>query len=111
MARFCNVVGYSEDQVENPPLSGIYKDQIVEITYRGDVLRNARGMEPGVGVNTDVTVSARISIVADQYAFEHFFNIKYVMWEGVRWAVSQVDATQRPRLILTLGSVYNGPTP
>lgn len=50
-----------------------------------------------------------ISIVADKYANEHFFLIRYVMWEGVRWTVTNVEV-RAPRLLLSIGSVYNGPT-
>ena len=59
-------------------------------------------------VNDDITVQNSISIVADAYAFEHFFAIRYIRWAGTLWKVSDVEV-QRPRLILRLGGVYNGP--
>jgi hypothetical protein len=48
--------------------------------------------------------------MADAYANEHFFAIRYVEWAGVLWTVSMVEV-QSPRLLLRLGEVYNGPTP
>ena len=48
--------------------------------------------------------------MADSYAEENFFAIKYVRWMGARWVVTNVEV-RRPRLILNLGEVYNGPTP
>jgi hypothetical protein len=66
-------------------------------------------MKDGESVNDDITVANSISVVADEYAFEHFFNIKYIRWAGVLWTVTTVEV-QSPRLILSLGSVYNGPT-
>ena len=33
--------------------------------------------------------------------------MKYVEWMGTRWKVTNV-VVQRPRLILTVGEVYNG---
>jgi hypothetical protein len=48
--------------------------------------------------------------VADQYANEHFFAIRYVEWAGTLWTVDSVEV-QIPRLLLRLGKVYNGPTP
>jgi len=74
------------------------------------VIRNTRKLEPGEGLNEDIVVGNSISIVADDYAVKHFFKIKYVRWEGVLWTVSSVEV-KAPRLILSLGSVYNGPTP
>lgn len=108
MARFYGEVGYGES-VESPPESGVWIQQITEQTYTGNVLRATRQLENGDGLNKDIVVNNRISILADQYANEHYFNIRYVKWEGALWTVTQVEV-QRPRLILSLGSVYNGPT-
>lgn len=110
MARFFGEVGYATETVEDPPGSGKWVDVITEYHYQGDVIRNTRALEEGRGVNDDITVANSISIVADQYAVEHFFNIKYVRWAGVLWTVTTVEV-RSPRLILSLGSVYNGPTP
>jgi hypothetical protein len=109
MARFYGEVGYGES-VETPPDSGVWVNVITEFSYTGDVIRNTRKLEPGESVNDDITVGNSISIVADQQAIDHFFKIKYVQWAGVRWIVSSVEV-RTPRLILSLGSVYNGPTP
>lgn len=109
MARFHGEVGYG-DSVETFPGSGIWVDAITERPYFGDVIRNTRKLESGEHLNSDISVSNSISIVADQYANEHFFKIKYVRWAGVLWTVDSVEV-KSPRLILSLGSVYNGPTP
>lgn len=109
MARFHGPVGYGQS-VEDPPNGGVWVDQIDEYSYFGDVIRNARRLDNGQTLNNDISVVNRISIVADQFAFQHFFQIKYVEWMGVRWIVTSVEV-QPPRLILSIGSVYNGPTP
>jgi hypothetical protein len=109
MTRFFGEVGYGES-VETPSSSGVWDDSITEISYFGDVIRNTRKLESGENLNDDITVSNSISIVADDYAIEHFFRIKYVRWAGVLWTVTSVEV-KSPRLILSLGSVYNGPTP
>jgi hypothetical protein len=109
MARFFGKVGYGLS-VESPPNSGVYVDRIVEQPYFGDVIRNTKKNSDGEHLNNDISVSNSISIVADDYAIEHFMRIKYVEWAGVRWMVDSVEV-RRPRLILNLGSVYNGPTP
>jgi hypothetical protein len=109
MARFYGVIGYGET-VESPPDSGVWVDQITEIPYFGDVIRNARNLEEGEKLNPDISVGNSIRIVADQYAIEHFFLIKYIQWAGTLWTVTSVEV-KSPRLLLRLGSVYNGPTP
>lgn len=109
MARFYGEVGYGHS-VETPAGSGIWVDEITEFAYQGDVTRNTRKLVSGELLNDDISVGNSISIVADQYAIEHFFNIRYVRWMGERWTVTDVEV-QSPRLILRLGSVHNGPTP
>jgi len=106
--KFYGEIGYGET-VETPALSGVWVDEIVEYPYFGDITRNARGLESNDKLNDDISVSNTISIVADQKANEHFHAMKYVRWAGTLWTVSSVEV-RSPRLLLTLGGVYNGPT-
>jgi hypothetical protein len=108
MARFHGEVGYGKS-LETPPGSGVWSHDITEREYQGDIIRNTQQMDGSQTINEDVTISNSISIVADQVAVERFFDIKYVRWAGVLWTVTSVEV-RRPRLILNLGSVYNGPT-
>lgn len=103
--RFFGRIGYGES-VETAP--GVWVDQITERSYYGDVVRNARNLRDGEHLNFDLSVQNSISIVADAYANEHFFAIRYVEWSGALWTVSEVEV-QSPRLLLRLGEVYNGP--
>jgi hypothetical protein len=108
MAKFSGVVGYNHGTVETKP--GVWEANIVEKSYFGDVVRNTRQLKDGEKVNNDLTVSNSISVVADAYANEHFFAIRYLRWAGTLWTVTDVEV-QSPRLLLRLGGVYNGPTP
>ncbi len=105
MTKFYGEIGYGE-QVEGAP--GVWDDVITERNYYGDVQRNTRKLSEGTSINDDLTVNNLISIVADAYAFEHFFAIRYIKWQGALWTVSDVEV-QRPRLLLRLGGVYHGP--
>lgn len=107
MARFHGRVGYGES-VETAP--GVWVDDIIEYSYYGEVIRNSRELREGENLNFDLSIQNSISIVADAYANEHFFAIRYVEWAGTLWTISSVEV-QSPRLILRLGEVYNGPTP
>lgn len=108
MARFFGHVGYKESQEETAP--GVYEDVIVEREYYGDVIQDTRQLSEGEYLHDDLSVSNQITIVADAYAFDHFHAMRYVEWAGVLWAISNVEV-RRPRLLLRLGEVYNGPTP
>lgn len=107
MARFYGEIGYVDEAVETAP--GVWENQIVEKSYFGDVLQNKRELQQGLGVNDDLSVQNSISIVADAYAVEHIFAIRYVRWQGALWTVSDVTV-QSPRLLLRIGKLYNGPT-
>lgn len=107
MARFYGRIGYGES-VE--AAEGVFSDEIVERSYYGDIIRNARNLREGENLNPDLSVQNSISIVADAYANEHFHAIRYVEWAGALWTVTSVEV-QSPRLLLRLGEVYNGPTP
>ena len=97
-------MGYVENQKTGP---GKWTPVTTERQYYGDVNRAIRKLENGQSVNDDVIVNNEISIVADPYAQTHFFAIRYVIWQGVKWKVSNVEVLY-PRLILTLGGMYNG---
>lgn len=109
MNRFYGKVGYGESS-EDPTGSGIWVDEITEQEYFGDVIRKARSLEQTEHLNPNISVGNSISIVADQYANANFSNIRYVFWNDVAWTVTEVEV-RSPRLILTLGEVYNGPFP
>lgn len=106
MAKFYGEVGYGFSQEVRP---GVWDDVIVEHKYYGDVIRNTRQLNQGEKINNDISVGNSISIVADAYANNHFFAMRYIKWAGALWTVSDVEV-QSPRLILRLGGVYNGPT-
>jgi hypothetical protein len=107
MAKFYGKVGFGEQTQSSP---GVWDDVITERNYFGDILRAARQSRQGDGLNPDQTVGNQISIVADDYALSHIFAIRYVEWAGKLWTVDNTDV-QRPRLLFTLGGVYNGPIP
>lgn len=106
MAKFFGKIGYG---VTAEAAAGVWVDTIVEHDYYGDVVKNTRKLQEGESLNNDLSVGNSISIVADAYANEHFFAIRYIQWAGALWTVSDVEV-QSPRLLLRLGGVYNGPT-
>lgn len=105
MAKWYGVVGYVEPKETSP---GVWKDVVTERNYFGDVLSNtSRWSAKTDSTNDNLDVNNRISIVADPFAYQNFHCIKFVEFMGAKWKVSSVEV-QSPRLILTLGGVYNG---
>lgn len=104
MAKWYGVIGYAETAETSP---GVWKEQIVERLYFGDVIRNTRRLQSADQLNENVIVSNEISIISDPYAEQNFHSMRYAEFMGAKWKVSNVEV-QRPRLLLTLGGVWNG---
>lgn len=103
--RFYGKVGFGH---MTKPKPGVSKDVLTEKSYFGDVIRNTRQLREGDKLNDDISVGNSISIVADAYASENIFAMRYVEWMGALWKIDDVEV-QSPRLLLRLGGVYNGP--
>lgn len=104
MAKFYGMIGYAET-VETEP--GIWDERITERSYYVDLNRNTRKLQTSEGVNDDVNLSNEISIVADPFAYQNFHSMRYVEYMGAKWKIINVEV-QHPRLILSVGGVYNG---
>lgn len=109
MARFCGIVGFEIEQAEVAP--GIWEPTgIEERQYFGNIPKNNRKWSSvSNSTNDDLTLSNRISIVCDNYMLNNWPAIKYVKLNGVCWKVDSAEIA-RPRIILTLGGVWNGVT-
>lgn len=97
-------VGYAESVNTEP---GVWEDKITERPYYGDVVRNIRKLQDSGSVNDNVNITNEISIVADPYANQNFHAMRYVEFMGAKWKITSVEV-QYPRLILSIGGVYNG---
>lgn len=104
MAKWYGTIGYVET-VETKP--GIWEEVPTERSYYGDLLRNTSKNQSSGNVNDNINVSNLISIIADPYANEHFHALRYVVFMGAKWKITSVEV-QYPRLILTIGGLYNG---
>ena len=104
MAKFYGVIGYAVTKETAP---GVWTEEIAEQSYYGDLTRNMRRLQDSGDLNDDINVANEISIVADPYANANFHSMRYVAFMGAKWKISKVEV-QYPRLILTLGCVYNG---
>lgn len=103
MAKFYGVIGYAES-VELKP--GVWGEEITEHHYFGDLIRDTRRLQTADKLNNDINVANVISIVADPFANKNFHLMRYVEFMGAKWNISNVDV-QYPRLLLTIGGVYN----
>ena len=106
MAKFYGAIGFAEQKEIRP---SVWQPTITERPYSGDVSKHYRRLEAGDGPNDDINLQNDLSILADPYAMNHFQDMRYVVWHGACWKVTGVEVIY-PRLQLTIGGVYNGPT-
>ena len=104
MAKFYGEVGYIAITETSP---GIFSEDLVKKYYYGDEIKHTVRVQSSDKINDDLIPSSQVSIIADPYANDNYLKIRYVTLHGVRWKISNIDI-QRPRIILTLGGVYNG---
>lgn len=102
--RFYGNIGFVETKETSP---GVWTPVITERPYYGNVIRNSRRWEQRDKINDDVTIQNQISVIADQFCYTNLQAMKYVVWLGQKWSITDVEI-ERPRLTLSIGGVYNG---
>lgn len=102
--KFYGKIGYGETKEVR---AGVWKEEIEEREYFGDFMRNGSSLQSSDKLNDNFNISHSISIVADPYALEKFSFMRYVEFGGTKWKITNVEI-QYPRLILSIGGVYNG---
>lgn len=103
MAKWFGKIGFTETKETKP---GVWEEIITVREYYGDVTRNTRRFQSSENLNDNIVVSNDISIVADPYAIQNFHSIRYIEFMGTKWKIDNVEVSY-PRLILTLGEIYN----
>lgn len=101
--KYFGAIGFSET-VETAV--DRWETRIVEYNYAGDINRVSTGWKTSEQLEDDLSVSMEISFVGDVHALENFNNIRYAVWRGVKWRVTNVTENH-PRITLSLGGEYN----
>ena len=103
--KWYGAIGFVETVKTKP---GVWDEEIIERDYFGDLIRNTRRLlQSSNQVNDNINIANSISIVADPYATQNFHAMRYVEFMGAKWKITDIEV-QYPRLILTVGGVYNG---
>lgn len=108
--KFHGKIGFINPDSYTEKKPGVYKPEVIEKSYFGEVLRHNRRNQDSGHQNDNVTLSNQISILSDMYLQENWGMIAYILWNNVRWKVSRIEVNY-PRIILDLGEVYNGEKP
>ena len=103
MARFYGKIGFVFDHAEETP--GVWKPVVAERNYYGDVMKRRLSWEKGQSINDDIKIGNQFSIVADEFAEQNMYAMKWIEWKGVKWKITSVEI-ERPRMILTIGDLF-----
>lgn len=103
MAKWYGKIGFCVTKETEP---GLWEEIITEKDYYGDLLSNYRRLQNSGNVNDDINIANKISIVSDPFAEQNFHAIKYAEFMCAKWKITDIEV-QYPRLILTLGGLYN----
>ena len=106
MSKYYGFIGFAITTETSPD---VWTKEIIEKPYKGDAIKMSRRLQGVSQLNDDISISNRISILADPFAYNNFHSIQYATFMGTKWKVSSVEV-EYPRLILDLGGVYNGQT-
>lgn len=104
MGKYYGILGFV-DEVETSP--GVWETKETLRNYSGDVIRFSSRVSTPDKVNDDIHMNNQLSIVGDAFAYNHFYTLRFAEWCGARWKITSVEV-QHPRLILSLGGIYNG---
>ncbi len=103
MAKFYGAIGYVTTAETRP---GVWEEQVTERNYSGDLLQNRHMVQNADQLNDNINIANEISIVADPYANGNFYAMRYVVFMGAKWKITNIRVAY-PRLILTIGGIYN----
>lgn len=104
MGKWFGKIGYAVTAETEP---GLWEDTIVEREYYGDMISDRRKRQTSGEVNDNINLANVISIIADPFAYENCSSMVYAEIMGAKWKITDIEV-QYPRLILTIGGVYNG---
>ena len=105
--RYHGKIGFLTESQETAP--GVWNEgTIIEKDCKGDVLKSLRQYEgTSDSTNDNLIIKNRLEIVADPFVYSHIGSILYAEVNGTKWRVKDIEDAY-PRLILSLGGVYNG---
>lgn len=106
MSKWFGKIGYAVTGETDP---GVWEDTIIEKNYYGDLISDKRKRQSSGNVNDNINLANVISIIADPFVIENYSHMVYAEIMGVKWKITEVEV-QYPKLILTIGGVYNGNT-
>lgn len=103
MAKYSGSIGFATSTETYP---GVWEEVITDRKYYGDLIRSRANVQQNA-VNGSVNITNEISIIADPYAYENCYSMRYITFLNKKWCVNSIEV-EYPRLKITMGGLYNG---
>lgn len=108
MAKWYGQIGFA---ITKETDLDVWTEEIIEHNYYGDVLRNNKSNYANDEINSGFNISNRISFIADPFARENIYRMKYATFMGTKWNITSVEVDNYPRIVVSLGGLWNGEKP
>lgn len=104
MPKCSGVIGYALAGETQP---GVWTEDITEKVYYGDIVRDNRRVVDQGEINGNINISNNISVVSNKFMLDNLAFMRYISFANSKWKIDSVDI-RPPRIIITLGGLYNG---
>lgn len=104
MNKYHGKIGFITTEETSP---GVWAEVITEREYYGDLVKRGYKLDNSSEIIDNFSITNQFSILIDPFLSKNFSYIRYLEFMGVLWKVNNVDV-QYPRLVLSVGGVYNG---
>ena len=104
MSKYAGRIGFAE-MVETEP--GVWEEKICEKEVRGDTERVSRQLQNSQYLNDNLNLSNTFSIIGNPYIYNNIMRMRYLTFRCEKWEITNVDASNYPRLTINVGGVYN----
>ena len=108
MAKWVGTIGFAqqkEQETDGVP-NGVWVEEIVQKKYSGDLLKHRIITQNFSEANDSMNISNQVSLIADPYALKNFVTMRYLTFMDTKWKIRDIDV-EFPRIILTIGDIYN----
>jgi len=103
MSRWAGKLGFVGSAVETSP--GVYTEPVTEVAYKGDIIRESRGVAARNLPNPDAYIRMAISVVPGRTLKENVAALRYATYMNQKWSVTSFES-QGQKFILNLGDLY-----
>jgi hypothetical protein len=103
MARWAGKLGFVAPAVETA--TGVYTEPVTEVAYKGEILRESRGVTARNVPNPDVYVRMAISVIPGKDLREKIASLRYATYMNEKWTISSIEV-QGQKIILNMGDRY-----